>query len=194
MELLEFLRTHEEAFRRCDAPPSLPPRVRANHLDSRARLASLYSDFRFQRSTNPDGYQANSAAWIRALVAGSKAGLIPSSSSAHHDRFVLHSGEELSRALQTQEYGRPLALGAAIEDAVRNKEFIQLKQFLDAKQSVYASSWLPTPWQIVNWTLRQLGVKGESNNDTLVSADFVIMPNVEVSEAGLLGNALLGSS
>jgi charged multivesicular body protein 7 len=111
--------------------------------------------------------------------------LIPSPSGTEHDRFVLHSGEEVSRALQTQQYGRPLALGAAIEDAVRKKEFIQLKEFFDAKQSVYAKSWIPTPWQIVNWTLRQLGVVGgATNDDRLVAADFVVMANVEVSIIG----------
>lgn len=93
----------------------------------------------------------------------------------------------MAKALQTQEYGRPLALGAAIEDAARKKEFIQLKEFLDAKQSVYAASWIPTPWQIVSWTLKQLGlVRDGSNNDRLVAADFVIMANVEVRLAGTL--------
>ncbi len=96
----------------------------------------------------------------------------------------MHSGEELAKALQTQEYGRPLALGAAIEDAARKKEFIQLKDFLDAKQSVYAASWIPTPWQIVTWTLKQLGMmRDQSQTDRLVAADFVVMANVEVRHA-----------
>lgn len=68
-----------------------------------------------------------------------------------------------------------------IEDAVRKKEFIQLREFLDAKQSVYARSWIPTPWQVVSWTLRQLGVGGQAGDDRLVAADFVVMGNVEVS-------------
>ena len=117
-------------------------------------------------------------------------GLIPSQSGTQHDRFVLHCGEELSRALQIQEFGRPLALGAAIQDAVRKKDLIQLKEFLDAKQSVYAKSWIPTPWQIVSWTLRQLGVMGEeSADDKLVAADFVVMANVEAASKAILDEA-----
>ncbi|KAK3712850.1 hypothetical protein LTR37_008941, partial [Vermiconidia calcicola] len=156
----------------------------------RARLASLYSDFRYQKNSNPDGYQANTNAWLRALIAGTKAGLIPSQSGAQQDRFVLHSGEELLRALQTQEYGRPLALGAAIEDAVKKKDLIQLKEFLDAKQSVYAKSWIPTPWQVVSWTLQKLGVAGGgSADDRLVAANFVVVANVEAAAKAVLDQA-----
>lgn len=118
------------------------------------------------------------------MTAGTEAGVIPSQAGTEHDRFVLHCGEQLARALQTQEFGRPLALGAAIQDAVRKKDLIQVKEFLDAKQSVYAKSWIPTPWQIVSWTLRQLRVIGEEvADDKLVAASFVVMANVEVSKS-----------
>ncbi|KAK1061784.1 hypothetical protein LTR74_010801 [Friedmanniomyces endolithicus] len=162
-ELLDFLRTHEEAFR------------------SRARLASLYSDFRSQRQTNPDGYQANASAWLRALTAAAKAGLIPAQAGSQHDRFTLHTGEELLRGLQTAEFGRPLALGSVLEDAVRRGQLIPVREFLDANKSVYAKSWVPTPWQVVSWSLRQIGVTGrEGVEDRLVKGDFVVMANVEV--------------
>ncbi|TKA36969.1 hypothetical protein B0A54_11333 [Friedmanniomyces endolithicus] len=161
-ELLDFLRTYEEAFR------------------SRARLASLYSDFRSQRQTNPDGYQANASAWLRALTAAAKAGLVPAQAGSQHDRFTLHAGEELLRGLQTTEFGRPLALGSVLEDAVRRGQLIPVREFLDAKKSVYAKSWVPTPWQVVSWSLRQLGVTGrEGVEDRLVKGDFVDMANVE---------------
>ncbi|KAI7486994.1 hypothetical protein KC351_g2955 [Hortaea werneckii] len=169
-ELLEFLRTHEEAFR------------------SRARLASLYSDFRNQRQTNPDGYHANASAWMRALTAAANAGLIPSSSaSSQHDHFVLQTGEELARALQTQELGRPLALESVIDEAVRRKELIPVKEFLEAKESIYAKHWLPTPWQVMSWGLRQLGViGGDSSEDKLVRGEFVIMDNLEATAKAAL--------
>ncbi|KAK3069974.1 hypothetical protein LTR53_011260 [Teratosphaeriaceae sp. CCFEE 6253] len=171
-ELLEFLRTHEEAFR------------------SRARLASLYSDFQYQRQTNPDGYQANATAWLRALTTAAKAGLIPAQIGAQNDRFTIHAGEDLSRALQTQEFGRPLALGSVLEDAVRKKELIPVRDFLDAKQSVYAKSWIPTPWQVMSWGLRQLGVIGrEGAEDKLVTGDFVVMANVEAAAGSVLDQA-----
>ena len=85
------------------------------------------------------------------------------------------------RALQTPELGRPLALGAVLEDAVKRKELIPLGDFLDRKESVYAKSWIPTPWQVVSWGLRQLGVLGrEGAEDRLVKGNFVVMVNVEV--------------
>lgn len=153
-------------------------------FSSRARLASLYSDFRYQRQTNPDGYQANASTWLRALAAAAKVGLIPSKAGTQNDRFTLHTGEELARGLQTQEFGRPLALGAVIEDAVKRKELVPLNEFLEARQSIYAKSWIPTPWQVVSWGLRHIGLMGgQSAEDRLVTGNFVIMANVEVSHA-----------
>lgn len=73
-------------------------------------------------------------------------------------------------------------MGAAIEDAARKKELIQLKEFLDAKKSVYRKSWIPTPWQVLSWGLRQLGLAGNDGvEDKLVAGNFVIMANVEVN-------------
>jgi charged multivesicular body protein 7 len=61
-----------------------------------------------------------------------------------------------------------------------------MKEFLDAKKSIYAKSWVPTPWQVVSWGLRQLGVTGgEAAVDTLVTANFVVMANVEVWSVGI---------
>ncbi|EMC91959.1 hypothetical protein BAUCODRAFT_98506 [Baudoinia panamericana UAMH 10762] len=169
IDLLEFLRTHEEAFR------------------SRARLASLYSDFRFQRQTNPDGYQANASAWLRALTAAAKEGLLPAETGTQHDRYVLHTGEALAKALQTQDFGRPLALGSVVEDAVRKKQLVLLQDFLASKQSVYATSWLPTPWQVLSWGLRQVGLVGrEGVEDKLVTGNSVIMANVEAAARQIL--------
>ncbi|GAB7331020.1 hypothetical protein MBLNU13_g02521t1 [Cladosporium sp. NU13] len=171
-DLLDFLRTHEEAFR------------------SRTRLASLYSDFRHQRQTNPDGYQANASAWLRALSAASKKGLTPPQAGANSDRFVLKTGEELSRSLQTPEFGRPLALGAVLQDAVERKELVPLAEFLNAKKSIYAKTWMPTPWQAVSWGLKQLGVMGgEPVEDKLVAGNFVVMANVEAAAKAILDDA-----
>lgn len=148
---------------------------------SRARLASLYSDFRLQRSTNPDGYAANSSAWLRALTAAGDAGLLPTQHGGQHDRFVVRTGEELARALQTPQYGRPLALGSVLQDAVQKRELIPLGEFLSSKTSVYATSWLPTPSQVVSWGLKQLGIiGGDRGDDRLVAGDFVLMSNLEV--------------
>lgn len=118
---------------------------------------------------------------MRALSSASKAGLISSQAGTNNDRFVLKTGEELSKSLQTQEFGRPLALGAVLQDAVERRELVPLAEFLNAKKSIYAKTWIPTPWQAVSWGLKQLGVMGgESVEDKLVAGNFVVMANVEV--------------
>jgi len=58
---------------------------------------------------------------------------------------------------------------------------IPLKEFLNAKTSIYKKSWinvpLPTPWQIAQWALRQIGL-GSTNK--AADGEYVIMANVEV--------------
>jgi charged multivesicular body protein 7 len=116
--------------------------------------------------------------------------LIPAQAGTNNDRFVLKTGEELSKSLQTQEYGRPLALGAVVQDAVDKKELVPLAEFLNAKKSIYAKTWIPTPWQAVSWGLKQLGViGGEAAEDKLVAGNFVVMANVEVRENAMLFHA-----
>jgi charged multivesicular body protein 7 len=118
--------------------------------------------------------------------------LIPAQAGTNNDRFLLKTGEELSKALQTQEYGRPLALGAVVQDAVDKKELVPLAEFLNAKKSIYAKTWIPTPWQAVSWGLKQLGVMGgESVEDKLVAGNFVVMANVEVRKNAMLSHATI---
>lgn len=100
----------------------------------------MYSDFRTQRISNPDGYAANVSAWQTALTNAVRAGLVGASLQSNqqeHDRhshldqhqhdvtqqrhitpgsdlLVLRSGDDLLRALETREWGRPLGLGAAV--------------------------------------------------------------------------------
>ncbi|KAG9660915.1 hypothetical protein KCU64_g2894, partial [Aureobasidium melanogenum] len=173
-DLLEFLRTHEEAFR------------------SRNRLQSLYSDFRLQKTSNPDGYQANSRAWLRGLTAAARAGRLPPASTAagQPSHVVFGSGEELSRALNSQQWGRPLALGAVIQDAVERREFIPLDDFLNATKSVYAKSWIPSPWQVVSWGLKQVGVASLFGaSDKLSVGNLVVMANVEEAANAIIAKA-----
>ena len=118
--------------------------------------------------------------------------MIPSQAGANNDRFVLKTGEELSRSLQTQEFGRPLALGAVFQDAVEKKELVPLAEFLNTKKSIYAKTWIPTPWQAVSWGLKQLGVMGgESVEDKLVAGNFVVMANVEVRRSTTVFHATM---
>lgn len=76
-------------------------------------MPSLYSDFKVQQHTNPDGYTANVAAWEEALQKAARAGLLYGPSDAH-DTLSLMTGEGLLQSLETKEWGRPLALDAVI--------------------------------------------------------------------------------
>ncbi|THY34915.1 hypothetical protein D6D01_01782 [Aureobasidium pullulans] len=173
-DLVEFLRTHEEAFR------------------SRNRLQSLYSDFRLQKTSNPDGYQANSRVWLRGLTAAARAGRLPptSTTSGRPSHVAFGSGEDLSRALNSTQWGRPLALGAVIQDALDKREFVPLDDFLNSTKSVYAKSWIPSPWQVVSWGLKQVGVASLfDTSDKLSVGNFVVMANVEEAASAIIAKA-----
>ncbi|KAL3426027.1 Snf7 family protein [Phlyctema vagabunda] len=159
-ELLNFLLKNEYQFRR-------------------TRLAALYSDFRQLRALNPDGYVANVEAWRKGLADATRAGHVPSQGSTS-DLLILKVDEELLRALETKEWGRPLALGTVINEAVAAHEMIPLQQFNVAKESIYQQSWGVRPWQIISWGLRQLGLAGgQSGEDKLPVGKLVVLANLE---------------
>ncbi|KAK7510977.1 Snf7-domain-containing protein [Phyllosticta citriasiana] len=165
--LLNYIQENEEAFK------------------SRGRLSSLYSDFRIQQATNPDGYQANLSAWRKALIDATRAGLIPSQTGANN-LLTLGTGDQLLRELSTKEWGQPLALAAVIQDAVARKELIPLKDFMTAKTSIYSWNWGSIPWSVLSWGLHQLGVLGNGSPDRLVSGEFVVMANLEAAANAIL--------
>lgn len=78
------------------------------------RLPSLYSDFAPQHSSNPDGFAANVSAWQDALIKAARAGMLPSDGGSSIDTLSIITGEALLQALETKEWGRPLALGTVI--------------------------------------------------------------------------------
>lgn len=97
----------------------------------------------------------------------------------------MNTGEELARDLQTQEFGRPLALGAVVQDAVKSGQLVNLKEFLEKEGSIYQkpglASWIPGPGDVLRWGLRQVGLLGEGKEDKLVKGSWVVVANVEVS-------------
>jgi charged multivesicular body protein 7 len=107
-------------------------------------------------------------------------GLAPAGRAAASNLFVLHSDEQLLRALESKQYGRPLALGAVIREALAAKDLIPLREFLDAKESIYRRPW--SVWNLAAWTMKQLGVADMLKNDSLPPGQFVVVANVE--EAG----------
>ncbi|KAL2266927.1 hypothetical protein VTJ83DRAFT_4204 [Remersonia thermophila] len=146
----------------------------------KTRLPALYSEFQTQRTVKPDAYQANVSAWRQALARIVSSGLAPSPRGQDPSLFVLHSGEQLARALESKQYGRPLALGAVVQEALAARDLIPLREFLDAKDSIYRRSW--SVWNLASWTMKQLGVADYLKSDALPPGDFVVLSNVE--EAG----------
>ncbi|KAK4140852.1 Snf7-domain-containing protein [Dichotomopilus funicola] len=159
--LLEYLVENEPAFRK-------------------ARLPALYSDFQTQRTLNPDGYEANVSAWRKALGRIVGSGLAPAGRGAASNLFVLHSDEQLLRALESKQYGRPLALGTVVREALAAKDLVPLRDFLEAKESIYYRPW--SVWNLASWTMKQLGVADILKKDSLPPGEFVVVSNVE--EAG----------
>ncbi|KAI1653536.1 Snf7-domain-containing protein [Daldinia decipiens] len=158
-ELLNYLVQNDENFRR-------------------ARLPALYSDFRSQRTLNPDGFAANVAAWKRGLSSAALAGQAPSKSATHNHLSLDLESDALLRSLESKQFGRPLALGTVLQEALTSGEMMPLQQFLKAKESIYHRSWSSLPWSVVSWGLRQVGIGGPGDN--LPKGQFVILHNLEV--------------
>lgn len=101
---------------------------------------------------------------------------------------MLKVDEELLRALETKEWGRPLALGTVVRDAMLTKDLIPVQEFLGSKESIYRKTWNITPWNIVSWGLRQLGLAGgQYGEDTLPVGKLAILSNIELASKKLAG-------
>jgi charged multivesicular body protein 7 len=73
-------------------------------------------------------------------------------------------------------------LSAVFHEAVQKKEMIPLKDFLNSKQSIYKTSWVPSPWKALQWGLRQVGVLGQpAAPEKLAVRNYVVLKNVEVA-------------
>lgn len=154
-------------------------------------MPALYSDFRGLRSTNPDGYNANISAWRRGLAGLVRAGLAPSGSgsSPTPDHVVLKTDESLLRALENKRYGRPLALGAVIREAIQDKDLIPIQDFLKANDSIYHRPWSSIPWSVASWGLRHMGLTGAlifGGDEKLPGGQFVVVANVEAASKAVL--------
>ncbi|KAG5792022.1 hypothetical protein H9Q69_008928 [Fusarium xylarioides] len=160
---------------------------------SRSRLAARYSDFRSQRTLNPDGYQANISAWRQAL-----SDLVANGKISHRgsspDHFVLKLDDSLLRSLEYKEFGQPLALGTVVREATAGRDFIPLQDFEKSQQSIYQRSWAGLPWNVMSWTLRQLGVVDPARgDDELPTGQYVIVKNMEAA-ARELGDLMAGKA
>ncbi len=101
--------------------------------------------------------------------------------------LVLSVDEDLLRALSTKEWGRPLALGTVVRNAIEKKEMMPLSNFMSATQSIYKRSWGISPWSILSWGLKQAGLTGgTSGEDKVPVAKLVILANVEEASKEVL--------
>jgi charged multivesicular body protein 7 len=144
-----------------------------------------------QKTTNPDGYAANLTAWQSALARASSSGKLP-----QETRFILHTSDELLNALACPAYGLPSGLGAVLDDCVRNGKMIDLREFRIAEKSIYSRSWVPSPWSILQWSMRQIGLGGAPSYDDfgrLRPGDLVLVQTLEaVSKHVLAAQAKRG--
>jgi charged multivesicular body protein 7 len=158
MSLVQYLLQNEPSFRE-------------------SRLPSLYSDLTNLRNTNPEGFAANAQAWTSALLRLAVAGNLPT-----EQRLILSTSTDLLNALSSPTYGRPVGLGAVLDEAVREKQMIDLTEFTKSEKSIYAKSWIPSPWSILSWSLRTAGLLGNSTYDKrgdLRPGNLVLLPVLE---------------
>jgi charged multivesicular body protein 7 len=150
--------------------------VRRLTTNSRGRLASLYADFSSQLNTNPEGYQANLAVWRTALTNAARAGVVPAPGSTHN-LLTISSNNDLARALQHTEHGTPTCLPAVLQDAIRRKDFVPVKDWQNSQESIYNKRWVPTLREVIQWGANM--VLGSGTPNTLPMGTFVVVKNVE---------------
>ncbi|KAJ5894692.1 hypothetical protein N7495_006383 [Penicillium taxi] len=197
-DLLNYILNNEEAFRR-------------------NRLPSLYSDFTLQKQTNPDGYAVNVAAWEQALNRAAKRGYTSSrgtrarsgslssqkgADSKITDHLILRTDESLLRDLELPEWGRPVALGAVIEEAMKKHSMVPLPIFMTTAGSLRKSQWrlidpgALSPLNIINWGFRQLKgfVIGESDTSPKLQVqELVLGQNLEEAANLTIKKAMAGN-
>lgn len=71
---------------------------------------------------------------------------------------------------------------AVFHEAVQKKEMVLVKDFMSSTTSIYKTSWIPTPWSALQWSLRTVGVLGKAAPpDKLAVRNYVVLKNVEVA-------------
>ncbi|KAK9235828.1 hypothetical protein V1525DRAFT_380770 [Lipomyces kononenkoae] len=180
--------------------------VLAQPLFPQRRLPSLFADFRRLKESNPDGYDANIAAWKKVLIqavreggprywkgsvtpvdgtGGDKTGY----ADGGDDVLIIHSGKKLLDRLTSLEWGKPLGLSAVIEEQVATRAFVPVDTFMNQKFSIYKDP----NWRIIKYGTSMLGwmfrdsfineyyqsLMAWRGEGQLPNVDFVILENVE---------------
>ncbi|KAI0807317.1 Snf7-domain-containing protein [Fomes fomentarius] len=133
---------------------------------STSRLKSLYSDFTYQKQSNPTSYTSNVEWWRKTLEATLLRGWLSEShgSAATPDRLVLHAtGVALADRFRVEDAGKPLSIPTVILELCSSKALVPLSDFLSATRSIYDPGWLPfriarfVAGKPLWWALGQLG-------------------------------------
>jgi charged multivesicular body protein 7 len=97
------------------------------------------------------------------------------------NRLSLDTTEELLNELASPQYGRPSGLGCVVDEAVRTGKMIDAKDFATAEQSIYLRSWVPSPWAVLRWSLRQIGIGANSydSNGRLRKGNLILVQALE---------------
>ncbi|KAI0664820.1 Snf7-domain-containing protein [Cubamyces menziesii] len=134
---------------------------------STSRLKSLYSDFTYQKQSNPTSYSSNVEWWRRTLEGALLRGWLSEShnAAAVPDRLVLHAnGVSFSDNFRVEGVGKPLSIPTVISELCSSKALIPFADFMNASRSIYDPGWLP--YRIASvvvgkplwWALGQLGI------------------------------------
>ncbi|KAF7338138.1 hypothetical protein MVEN_02038600 [Mycena venus] len=177
---------------------ALPPYA----TTSPSRLQSIYSDISRQKHSNPASYNANIEWWRRALEAITRAGIQQRGSN-----LVLTADTGLMDLLRISGVGKPLALSTVVAELRTQKSIFTRSDFLNSKESVYDSGWLPgriaayVVGKPLWWALEQLGVVGEEGfitpstaKDTAWWGDYVVISLVEAAANDILAKQSLKGS
>lgn len=101
----------------------------------------------------------------------------------------MNADKSLLRALESKQYGRPLALGTVIREASLQRDLIPLQEFLASQQSIFYKSWGSIPWSVASWGFRQLGLTGAftfGSEDRLPGGKFVVIANLEAASKSVV--------
>ena len=102
---------------------------------STSRLKSLYSDFTFQKQSNPTSYSSNVEWWRRTLEGALLRGWLSEShnAAAAPDRLVLHaSGVAFADNFRVEGVGKPLSIPTVIVSAANDVHVTEARLLIGA--------------------------------------------------------------
>jgi charged multivesicular body protein 7 len=127
--------------------------VQSSPLFSDKRKISLYSDFRRLQDINPEGYDANIAAWQSVLVDATVKGGFP-------DKTLLFAdSSSMLNDLYDPKHGIPLALDVVIDDMVAEGTLIPSSDYMSRAASIYYKPWInASALGMVKWAFSKTGL------------------------------------